>query len=452
MIGWPDLSKGRFVALLVLGLAVRILCLPLPGTSDLRYFGGWALAAADLGVRAVYPLGESGASVPERSPDGTAYALPVTYPPGTAWYLGAAGWFSRQAFGSIGTTALGVLVKIPVLFAEALIAMALWYLVRRRMDESASRRAVLGIWLNPALILSGAVLGYQDMVAASLMMASLVAAIENRVVLALILGVTTVLTKQLGLFYLPVLFTIVIMQAPTRRVILGSLGAAVAAVLILAPWLVHHETLGLSEYLVRASNHRYCSSNAMNIWWLWTYRMQDPTVGWNEISTHLICPNRNWWAGVLALIVFTTWNLSRMTREPSAGRALLAAGLQSYVYATVAIGVHENHILWAIPALAAVQIADVRLSIMYWAVSGVAFANLAVLYGLGPFRMARDAIGIDSVVLGAVASLMVAAYVLRTVLAKDLFQASLGDSVAQRGALFDRLMARLGQAVAERRA
>ncbi len=194
-----------FIAALVAGAIVRAAALPLPGTHDTVPWKIWSYNAAREGVSRLYGVG--GSPPDHRVITYLNAETTVNYPPLALYELGLAGrvyrWLNHGQFPN--TPPLFIAIKAPAAIADAAFAVLLFVVVRRRRGESVAQWATIVYWLNPGVILDGAVLGYLDPQYALPAAASLIAAAGGWFVSAGALAAAALLTKPQALVALPAL-------------------------------------------------------------------------------------------------------------------------------------------------------------------------------------------------------------------------------------------------------
>jgi hypothetical protein len=407
------------------------MAMPLPGTFDVDYFKGWGLAAVARGFTRVYADEDDrhllirlcrhwrlcpGEAEPLRSTLESAkppYYLPNTYPPLSSYLLGAMTQLYLLVPAPLRPAWLhNVFVKLPVVLAELVAALALYLYVRRRDTLERARVAFVIYWLNPALIVNGASLGYQDAIYIALSFLAVVWALEARVALAALAYLLAVMHKQLALFYLPVVVAILLMVAGRRQLARAALAAAGTAGLIFLPLVVDGRLIGMFYEIATNSVKPLLSATGLNVWWIVTFvivlRMRLAAgMSWS-VALHQLTPLVSTEGspvrliGPLLYLGFTLFNLGLFLRRRSPSAAFLAAAMQFYGYAMLMTTVAENHLYGALVFLAALVPRDRNARLLYALLSLVLVSNLALFYGvgLGP-RLNRLGLGFDVTVLAA---------------------------------------------------
>ncbi len=391
--------RRTFVAAIALGLLVRAVALPLPGTGDVEAFKVWAYHAATDGPTRVYGV-EGGA--PHRTPlvyDGTTSR--VNYPPLAVYALALPAWiFGRLAGGFPNGPAFTVAIKLPALAATTGLLALMFVVARRRLGDGAAEWAGTAFWLNPASILAGAVLGYLDPLFALPALGAVAAAADGWPIWTGVWIAAAVLIKPQALLVVPaVVLALVTVGGPgaARRLWQASgAGLAVAAVVV-APYVFRGTLLNLGWSLASLARDPYLSADACNLWWVVGFVHQvaarPPGVG---LAAALAGP----------VSILRTADLAARGPDPRVIAAILVAGASGWalwqargardvwmiaalaafhvhVFALLATGVHENHIYAAVPLLVLASAGRRRFAPVMIALSGVFAANLFLLYGFG---------------------------------------------------------------------
>lgn len=385
---------------LLAGAALRVVALPLRGTGDVTVWKVWSFAGAH-DVTGMYGVG---GSPPERRVlHWNGEAMTVDYPPVTLYALAAVG-HAYQWFDPLfrDTAALSVFIKLPgVLLEIALLALALTW-GRRRYGARAAMWTCGALWLNPALLLDGPVLGYLDPLIFLPLVVAVVAAWGGAAWLAGACAAVAVLTKPQAVFVIPVIVALVARRGGGDRWRSAAsfvVAGAVTAMIVLLPYVLRGAWWNLVQALSRLASHDMLSAQAANIWWIatWIIRAVDglPEWGWSGaltqevrilgISAAMVAgyPNARI-IGVLLVglaLLFAMW---RTVRVGSLADAAALAAWSAYAYAMLGAQVHENHLVPAVPLMAVAAGLDRRFRPVFWSMSAIAALNLYLFYGLAP--------------------------------------------------------------------
>ena len=395
----------RFVAFLFLGIALRVVALPLPGTGDVGVWKAWAYYAAHHGAKTIYGVG-SDAPRPNlvrwKEKDWI-----VEYPPLAMYVFEGAGRLYRSLDRRMPDgPAFSVAVKLPSLLAEAALVVLIFALARRALDRPAAEGIALAYWLNPACLLNASALGYVDPMMALPVVGAVAAAasVPNSRAGGLLAGALLAvgaLTKAQGVLVGPAVLIALLNGSggpagAARRVVqcaIAGLAVTALAVLPIATVGALPNLLGSLAYL---GAHDMLSGNACNLWWIVTWLMRaayslDMGV-WNAFTapTRILNISRVVELGYpnprligLGLMLGTwAWALwrARRARDP-----WLVSGLAAFLvhaYFVLSAQVHENHLFPAIPLALVAGIGRPRWRKPFAALSVIQALNFAFFYGV----------------------------------------------------------------------
>jgi hypothetical protein len=280
----------------------------------------------------------------------------------------------------------------------------------------------LAFWLNPAVILNGAALGYLDAQMAVPAVLSLIAAIGGRPGLAGMLAAAAVLTKPQALFAGPALLLALLQQKHVpvgRALVLGIAGAMTTTAAVLLPIVWHGALPNMVQAVGRAASHDMLSGFGLNAWWVVTWVVRSvyaaPVLGWVEAFTtpvRILGISRFVEVGffnpkpIAALLVIglTIWGCWRNRDATSPATWAFVGGWTVLTYFVWNIPVHENHLYLAVPLLALAAALDARYRLAFWWVSALCALNMYLFYGLGhgwPPIIGRAWTGVDFSVIAA---------------------------------------------------
>jgi hypothetical protein len=425
------LSRRLLLPGLVLGALLRAIVLPLPGTGDLDVWKIWSFGAAH-DLTGVYGVG--GTPPERRLLHWHGAENTVDYPPVALGELAIAGraYEARHPLFEDSRT-LNAMVKLPgVVFEMALVGLILTW-GHKWFGADVAARTALAVWINPALLLAGPILGYLDAQMAVPAFISLVAAWSGAGWLAGALAATAVLTKPQALFVFPVVGMVLLTRAPLpkRAAFEAAAAAALVAGLVLVPFVWRGAWANLLQALGRLGTHDMLSANASNFWWIvtWVLRVLDVAGewGWSGALTQEVrilgisraialgYPNARV-VGAMAVLGAFGWAVWRTRRPTSLATAAAWAGWCAYAYALLAAQVHENHLFLAVIFLAVASGLERRYVPVSGWLTGVLTLNLLLFYGLGrgmPGIIERRWTGVDASVLLAFVNLGVFAWATR---------------------------------------
>lgn len=398
MLDGRAITPRFFRILLFAGLVLRAGGLPLRGTDDFNVWKLWTHA----GSKSVTTMYGVGGNPPERAvlKWGTRSGT-VEYPPVALYALAAVGLAYRayDPYYDDGP-ALNAVVKLSILLGDVGLCVALWALLRRTSIDAA-RLAVLFYWLNPAVILDGAYLGYLDPWLGALTMAAVLALERGRTTLCGALLAITALTKLQVALVLPMFALLFVRRGDGRRWWTGALGALLGAgaavAVIVAPFARIGAFANMVQGAGRAFHHDMLSAENANIWWLATWLLRagygvHDLGAWAAFTMpvrilgisramELGYPNARTIGTALALaaMLWAFW----LARRGSLPVMLASGAFATHAYTLLSVQVHENHLYLALPLMAAAGAPLTRLRGPYALVSAVCLLNLFLFQGLG---------------------------------------------------------------------
>ena len=251
----------KLVVLLFLGLVIRLFFIPQPGfAADIAYWKSWSLAAAEKGI--VW----------------TTLETNYNYAPAFLYFLKAVGWLAGltananqfQTFWQETNLPYLVIIKLPVILADLLTAVGLWWLIKNQnQSEKPALLAAAYYLFNPFIIFNGAYWGQVGSIGTGLIFLSLILLFKNKPVWSIGVATLAFLLKLQMIFYLPLLLLWTLKKHGWQKFVL-CLGAAVAVFMAVSfPFLLRHRMdKPISLILSSADYFPYLSLNAYNLWWL----------------------------------------------------------------------------------------------------------------------------------------------------------------------------------------
>lgn len=209
--------------------------------------------------------------------------LQANYPPTYMHWL----WLMGQAYKALAilpesNNLLRLLANTPVMLTH----LALCAFMARglsRSDASPARwQAVMAFTaLNPMLLLDGPLWGQVDLLFCLLLIPALQALISGRYLITVMpLLALAILTKFQTICIAPVLLALFWHQRHSRRLWLGLIPAALASLLLLAPYLLAGSTWSMIDqtYLKASSLYPLATVHATNLWYLLDLNMRPDSL------------------------------------------------------------------------------------------------------------------------------------------------------------------------------
>ena len=396
---WRGRRAAWIALVLTAATAIRLISLPLRGTEDVITWKIWMVEAAN-DVTAVYGVG---GDPPVRGElHWRQWTTTVDYPPVALYELGIAGViYGRFDPSFADTPAITAAVKLPgLLFGVALTVFLWWIVARLTGDRDRALWAAAAYWANPAVIMNAEVLGYLD----PLMMLPAVAS------LALIhLGALewagaslaiAMLTKPQAVLVAPIFALAAWRTSGTRGFVRSIIGGALATAVVMLPFALvgalSNMWLAFGSFYARRD---ILSGYAANIWWIANYVLrawyQVPRLG---VIAAYRAPVRRIMAvstfqevgfpnprpfGTLLAAGAAGWSLWRLRRARDLSLHALGTAFIVHAFFVVSVGVHEHHMMLAVPMLALAAALRPSLAPLFWTVSAIVALNMNLFYGIG---------------------------------------------------------------------
>jgi len=450
-VSWPTRSGSRVAIVCLLVGVVRLAALPLPGTEDTGTWKIWMFAASTA-VTSVYGVG---GDPPTRGIlEWQDLKTTVDYPPVALYELGVAGRAYRWVDPAFGDgVPLTIATKLPGLVCGIGLTALLWWTVRRHPGSIAAAHWVaLAYWANPATILNGEVLGYLDPLMMLPAIGMLVLLHERWPALAGAAFAIALLTKPQAILLAPILALAAWRLGAARGVVRVTAGGAATTALVVLPFALAgalpNMWLAFGSFYARRD---ILSGNAANLWWIVTYLLrawyQIPRMGALDafvapvrrilaISTveEIGLPNPRPF-GTLLIVGASAWGLWRIRHARDLALHALGAAFVVHAFFVLGVGVHEHHMMLAVPLLALAAALRPRLRPLFYLVSAIVALNMNVFYGPGygfGWRIPRGLLLIDLSVLLAAANVGALVWHGRT-LAREAARVTTADLLSPTG-------------------
>ena len=416
--------RTRLFLILAIVTAIRLTALPLRGTEDVLTWKIWALAAAK-NATSVYGIG--GHPPVRGEVRWLHHTTTVDYPPVALYELGVAGMVYRMFDpGLVDRPALTAAVKIPgLLFGIALTLLLSWTVWRFTGDRQRAAWVALAYWANPATVLNGEVLGYLDPLMMLPAIASLVLLHLRAPDWAGASLAIAVLTKPQALLVAPILALGAWRTGGVRALVAAAAGGMLTAAVIFLPYALvgalPNVWLAFGSFYARRD---ILSGYAANIWWIVNYVLrawyQVPQLGWVgaflapvrrilAISTFQERGFSNPRPLATALVLLATvWSLWRIRRVNDLAVHALGAAFIVHAFFVLSVGVHEHHMMLAVPLLALAAALRPAVRPLFWTVSLIVALNMNIFYGIGlglGWSLPRGLLLVDLSVLLSIANI-----------------------------------------------
>ena len=400
-MGIPFGPAGRHVLLLLgailgVGLAIRLslayVLLPVSGFYfDVPAFASWALSLAYHGPGPYYET-----------------AGFADYPPGFLLILWPLGWLSLQIAPNDELTTR-LLVKLPAILADGVLAFVAWLVVRRQAGERAGLIAAGLYTLNPMTWFDSAVWGQVDSIGTLVLFLTIVSLGAGRSELAVFLAALAILIKPQYAIVAPVVAVVVLRRhlfqppeasadstgGPLDR--LRRLGSLRLATSLLAGALPAYAILALFqqtpfefiEHMRKtADQYPYASMNAFNPWavfsvavgaevthplqavpWLWD---QEPIVG--AVTPYLV--------GIALFVLASVPVVARLAVRQDRRTLWICTSAFALALFIILTRMHERYAFPFFALALPLAATSPRWLVCYLVLSVTCFANVYAVYSL----------------------------------------------------------------------
>ena len=233
-----------------------------------------------------------------------------------------------------------------------------------------------------------------------------------------------VLTKPQGIFLVAACALAAWHTGATRALARAAAGGTLGATLLLLPFALTgalpNMWLAFGSFYARRD---ILSGNAANVWWIVNYAVrayyQVPRLGphafFVEVRRIMAVstlqeagfPNPRPFAGA-AVLATSAWGLWQLRKAPDLATHALASAFVVHAFFVLGVGVHEHHMMLAVPLLALAASLRPSLRPLFYVVSAIVALNMNLFYGIGMGRgwsVPRLLLGIDLSVLLSVVNI-----------------------------------------------
>lgn len=345
--------KGKggltIAAILVFALIVRIyMGLMISGyPTDMACWTAWSHAAEGSGLFKIY--------------SSTSF---LDYPPGYIYILHIIGSTGRLLGIEYGTDVYNLMLKIPSIIADLVMAFILYRLCAKRLKHTMGLIIAFTYALNPLILLDSAAWGQIDAILTLAVAGYLLALYKDKIIWATILFIIGLLIKPQMLFFGPVLAVVFIQYiikkgwGQSLKVFFISLFSGIALfALVVFPFTGDKPWYWIFEkYIGTISNYNYITLNSANIYGFFKL---------NWMPTEIVkigLPLGTW--GLIGLIatVLIYFVLGFINRDKK-NIYMLTAVLMTGIYA-FGLKMHERYLFPVMAVLLIAFIYDNRKSIL----------------------------------------------------------------------------------------
>jgi Gpi18-like mannosyltransferase len=279
------------------------------------------------------------------------------YPPLVPYFLAATEGARLLAGAPLLSPLTLLLLKLPSLVAQLLLAPTARAGLAGLGDDAAARRAALFLAASPAFFVNAALWGQFDVLLTLFLVAALLALLRDQPTLAGAALGLALATKLLAIVLVPVLALYAWKRFGPREVLTGA-GAALLVMVLLA---VPHVAAGRGWAVLRAYTgavgyYPYRTAEAYNTWYLLdrydvlVRGMSPPEARRDDREVFGLVTHHH--LGLFAFGVATGFILVALGRRTSPTALLWAASLQLFAFFMLPTQVHQRYIVPLVAVLA----------------------------------------------------------------------------------------------------
>jgi hypothetical protein len=278
--------------ILIIGLLPRVWLLSIPNSDDDLFFQDWVGRILAHGLGNVYNPYDSS------SPN---YYLKAMHPPLNYYFLWAIGLiyqaFDMKGSGQLDETSVGLmmLVKVPNLLCDLLLAIIIFLAVRRRFAFWVAAVVLCLYWFNPGIIWEAGYIGQIEAVQTLPIVLAIVLLSFGQAELSWAAAVLAALTKPQGMILLPLIGLVSVLQFRPKKLAGAAALSLGVAFTVLLPWMLNGRIMDVVQiYKNTIDTYPYWTLNAANIWALAGSVSQDTfAIGGPAAAVMTLIPDRH---------------------------------------------------------------------------------------------------------------------------------------------------------------
>lgn len=251
--------------IILLGLAVRLLLISLPGFKiDVNDWYAWSLRLNEVGY-------------------GQFYSSQVfsDYTPGYMYVLSFLGFLKNLL--QINTQTFLLLLKLPAIFAEIILGVLIYKEVKNSVPIFYAQLAACLIFLNPALIFNSSVWGQIDGVLTLALFLTIYYLKNKKIILSSVLLGISLLIKPQTIAILPIFLLFTVSNFSIKNITKIALPSLFIIFIFSLPFFTNPLTELLNLVVNTASQYPYTALFAYNFWGIVGFWIPDSQI-WNSLS------------------------------------------------------------------------------------------------------------------------------------------------------------------------
>lgn len=305
---------------------------------------------------------------------GTEPDPPIDYLPLIPYVLGAmdklADVVRLPVLESLGDKT-DLISKLPMILSNLAIGIVLFLFIRPNSGFRTAYAAMAAYLFNPAILFDSTYWGQADPIHSLFLVLGFVLLIKDRPELAWLFVALAVFAKPQAWPLAPVVALLTLRHYPLTRFFTSLATAVITACVILLPFVLAGNFVGILLKFVSGVGVKYISINAHNFWWVLSYGppwVRADTILVGVITYKMAC-----------LAVFTLlygWIVVKIWGEKKTDSIFLYLAAISFAFFMVAPGMRENYMFTMFPFLSFVFLLDKRLLLVYAGLSTTFLLNM----------------------------------------------------------------------------
>ena len=272
-LSWTRAITQHYIALVVIGVVVRLLALRVPFGfgPDIFLFQFWAHQLAEVGPGQFYVSG-----------------FFADYPPGYMYVLWVIGHVARLLQLPLGSPMFEFLIKTPAMAVDIVTCVFLYKIACKRMTPLYAWLFALAYVINPAIVINSAVWGQVDSIHTFVILLSVFYLTEKKHTLAFVLFTLGVLIKPQTFIFTPVFMWAAFRLGP-RKVLKDALLCISIALVLILPFSPGFNIMPvLSQYVSTMAFYDFVALNAYNLYTFLGFNWAPLTPGFIALGAFFI--------------------------------------------------------------------------------------------------------------------------------------------------------------------
>lgn len=331
----------------------------------------------------------------------------LDYPPAYMFVLYVLAWLQDLFNIQYGSAGFLILYKLPAIVCDLISAIFIYKISLRKYSVSVSLGVMLLYWMNPAVILDGAVWGQVDSIFALVLVVSIYYFTNRNIVAGSIMFALTALIKPQAFIFMPIVLLVLWYEKRWKSVGISAVYGFGTFLIIGLPLFLKGEGIKqlIDLYTGTLTSYAYGSVNAFNIYSLFGFN-------WVELNTLFLgIPLKTWGnLGIIAAVIYAAW-IGLRSKLKYEHLYFIAAALIGIVFVFVT-KMHERYmfVILLLLIMSYLQVRDRRLLHVFY---GFTITNMLNFYDVLAFSPQTTFVPNDGVaILCAVGNIVLICYML----------------------------------------